>query len=212
MDDTTRIDQLLNQENQVEQPPQPQNEDALVNDILSKIKQQESASISPQSNIGLTVENNPSYPQSQPQPQQGQQPPQLQYNPSGQQNGIINDPNPNTTINQQVDPEISRTIQRQKKEVRFMNETEDEDDEEDDNINQFELQNDVNFSLTDLIIRELRKPIIFAFLLILALLPISNQLIERFLPFVASSDVLTLSLKTFICTLIFYILNKLSLF
>jgi hypothetical protein len=212
MDDTTRIDHLLQQETQASggPPPQSQNEDALVNDILSKIKQQENVSVSPQTNVSLSVQNDQN-------PQQHQQThaipshsqPQQQYQ---QQNGVINDPNPNTTISQQVDPEISNTILRQKREVRFMDEVDEDDEDDEQNINQFELQSDVNFSLTDLIIRELRKPIIFAFLLILALLPISNQLIERFIPFVASSDVLTLSLKTFICTLIFYILNKLSLF
>lgn len=204
MNDTTRIDQLLHQEGGGSEPQQPSpNDDALVNDILSKIKQQESAGggepvMSSQSNVNLTVQANP------PINQQSQQPQQTQ--------GTINDPNPNTTINQQVDPEIARTIQRQQKEVRFMDEDEDDDEDEEESVGQFELQNDVHFSLTDLIIRELRKPIIFAFLIILALLPISNQLIQKYLPFIGGSDVLTLSFKTFICTLIFYVLNKLSLF
>jgi hypothetical protein len=206
MNDTTRIDQLLHQEGGGSEVQQPSlNDDALVNDILSKIKQQENTGggepvMTGQSNVNLTVQANP--------PINGQQQHQQQQH---QQQGTINDPNPNTTINQQVDPEIARTIQRQQKEVRFMDEDEDDDDE-DESVGQFELQNDVHFSLTDLIIRELRKPIIFAFLIILALLPISNQLIQKYLPFIGGSDVLTLSFKTFICTLIFYVLNKLSLF
>lgn len=205
MNDTTRIDQLLHQEGGGPEPQQPSpNDDALVNDILSKIKQQESGGgggepvMSGQSNVNLTVQANPPINQQSHPPQQPQ--------------GTINDPNPNTTINQQVDPEIARTIQRQQKEVRFMDEDEDDDEDEEESVGQFELQNDVHFSLTDLIIRELRKPIIFAFLIILALLPISNQLIQKYLPFIGGSDVLTLSFKTFICTLIFYVLNKLSLF
>lgn len=192
MNNTTSIDQLLNQEENAPEQNNTPNDDSLVDDILLKIKEQEDNSMEQNqqpSNVSIPV------------PPSQQQPPRT-----------IEDPNPNSTMNQQIDPQIAKTLQKQQKEVRFMNEEDDDDDEEEQNMSQFELQNDVHFSLTDLIIRELRKPIIFAFLVILALLPVSNQLIERYLPVVAGSDVLLLTFKTFVCTLIFYVLNKLSLF
>ena len=88
----------------------------------------------------------------------------------------------------------------------------DDDDESEEDINKFELNNDIHYSLTDLIIRELRKPVIFACLVIIVLLPITTQLIQKFIPFIGNSDTLTLSFKTFVVTLLFYILNKLGMF
>jgi hypothetical protein len=205
--DGTDISKLLSSSQDTHKnPAQPPTEDENITKILMKVNDKE--------NNPHTVEQpmgpRPEFQAPQPRPQASMQQPVYYNQPQNtQQSGVINDPLPQSTVQHSIDRSIAETLERNNKEVRFMNE---EDDDDMDELGRYSIPQDGAFSLTELIWQELKRPLIFSFLVILCLHPLTTQLIQKYLPIISSSEILMLSFKTVVATLLFYILNKLSLF
>jgi len=218
MEDGSDLNQFMSQNQQ----PQDVKENEMVNEILLKIKENETSNnqqMPPQQMPPQQMPPQQMPPQQMP-PQQmppQQMPPQQmppQQMPPQQMppqdvspsNVILNDPIPNSTLHNTIDPAISSIAIENQGHAKNM-----ENKEDPPSINMFEIPKDVNFSLTDLLWKELRGPIIVGLLTFLALLPYSKLLLQKYIPVIGNSDPFTMTLKAFTIAILYYILTKISL-
>jgi hypothetical protein len=207
MDDGSNLKSLISDNSHIQQQQEQNQESQMVNEILMKIKQDESSS-------NIQMNQNENQPIQQPMQQQPiqQQPTQQQIpqQPMQQQipqSGVIqNDPIPNSTINNTIDPTISNIAMENQGHAKNI-----EKKEEPPSINMFEIPKDVNFSITDLLWKELRGPIIVGLLTFLVLLPYCNVVLQKYIPVIGNSVPFTMTLKSFTVAILYYILTKISL-
>lgn len=191
MEDATEISNLIQSNQPNNQQSHASTENEMVSEILSRIKQSENT------NVNMTQGENQQVPPMAPPTQQPLQ-------------QVRNDPIPNTTIQNTIDPAISQVGIENQNQGRQVQDLESQT-KEPPSINMFEIPKDVNFSLTDLLWKELRAPIIVGLLTAMVLLPITNQLLAKYVPFIGNSFSLTTALKTFVVAILYYILTKISL-